>query len=132
MTRFTLYLYQKNLYNNKVEHFQQFLLHLNSLIPHIQFTTEVPSCQGCIPFLDTLLSLGPNGSLITSVYRKPTYTEKYFHWDSHHSISAKYGVFNTLTHMPKTVCSDKELLQQEQLHIRMGLRRCNYPNWDFH
>ena len=56
----------------KAEHTQQLLTHLISLHPHIQLTMEAPNIQGAIPFLDTLVSLAPNGSLITLVQRKPT------------------------------------------------------------
>ena len=59
---------------HKAEHTQQFLTHLNSLNPHIQVTTDNPSQQGSLSFLDTLVSVGPNGSLVTTVYRKPTHT----------------------------------------------------------
>ena len=103
---------------HNAEHPQQFLLHLNSLNLHIKFTMEVLNSQESIPFLDTLVSLGPNGSLITSVYTEPTHTDQYFHLGSKHSIFASYSVFNTLTHRVWTVCSDQELLQQEKLIIK--------------
>ena len=44
-------------------------------------------------FLDTLLSPGPDNTSLTTVYRKPTHTNQYQHWDSHHNVSAKYSVF---------------------------------------
>ena len=72
-----------------VEHSQQFLHHINSVDPHIQFTTEVPSSNGFIPFLDTLVSPGADITLLTSVYRKSTDTDQYLHWDSQHNLSAK-------------------------------------------
>ena len=100
---------------------------LNSLNPHIQFKAEVTNNQGAIPFLDTLVSLGPNGTLITSVYRKPTHTEQCLHWHSHYSIATKYTVFNTLTHRVHTICLDQVLFGQGQQHIRTTLNRCDYP-----
>ena len=86
---------------DKAEHTQQFLTHLNSLDPNIQFTTESPDQQGCLPFLDTLTSQGPDGTLITMVYGKPTHTDQYLHWDSHHIITTNTA-FITLSH---TGCS---------------------------
>ena len=84
-----------------------------------------------LPFLDTLFSVGPSSLLVTTVYRNSTHKDQYLHWYSHHSISAKYSVVNTLTQRVQTVCSDQQLLGQEQLHIRTPLSRCNYPDWVF-
>ena len=80
---------------HRAEHTQQFLTHLNFLDPNIQFITESPDQQGFLPFLDTLTSQGLDGNLITTVYRKPTYTDQYLHWDSHHSITNEYCIYNT-------------------------------------
>ena len=35
------------------------------------------------------------------MYHKPTHTDQYLQWDSHHSLSAKYSVIGTLTHRVK-------------------------------
>ena len=72
----------------QAEHSQQFLQHINSIDPHTQFTTEVPRSDRSIPFLDTLVSPGPDNTLLTSVYRKPIPTDQYIHWDNHHNLSA--------------------------------------------
>ena len=80
------------------EHSQQLFQNINNIGPHIQFIIEVPSSDGSIPFLDTLVSPGHNNTLVTIVCRKPTHTDEYLHWDSHHILSAKDSVFNTQTH----------------------------------
>ena len=49
---------------------QQFLDHLNGVEPSIQFTVELES-DGKLPFLDVLLQRDPDGSIATTVYRKP-------------------------------------------------------------
>ena len=54
---------------------QQLLQHINSYDPYIQFTIEKPNQDGALPFLDTLVSPGPNNTLVTNVYRKPTHTD---------------------------------------------------------
>ena len=52
------------------------LNHLISINPNIKFTTEPPNNQGAIPFLDTFPR--PSGNkIITSVYRKPTHTDRF-------------------------------------------------------
>ena len=71
----------------------------------------------------------PDNSLITSLYRKPTYTDMHLHWDSHHHLSTKFSVINTLKHRAKTVCSNHHLLKEEDKHLNKALRRCNYPTW---
>ena len=91
--------------SKKTEHTQQFLSHLTSFEPQIQCTVETPDQHGSLPFLDTLVSQAPSGTLITTVYRKPTHTDQYLHWDSHHSIINKYSVCNTLSHRAQYVCS---------------------------
>ena len=63
------------------------------------------------------------------MYRKPTHTDQYLQWDSHHHLSAKFSVIQTLSHRASTVCSKPELLQQEKDHLRKALTKCNYPKW---
>ena len=82
-----------------------------------------------IPFLDILVMPQPDGSIKTTVFRKPTHTDMYLHWDSYHHLSAKYSVINTLRHRAKTVCSTKFLLTEEEGHLYNALRRCKYPLW---
>ena len=54
---------------------QGFLEHINRVDPHIHFTTEGAKTDGSISFLDTIVMLQPDGSLLTSVYRKPKHTQ---------------------------------------------------------
>ena len=66
---------------------------------------------------------------LTTVYRKPTHTDQYLQWDSHHHLSAKFSVIHTLSHRTSTVYSNPELLQQERDHLRKALTKCKYPKW---
>ena len=79
--------------------------HLNSLHNSIQFTSEDPSEDGSIPFLDMLVIPDEEGRLKTTVYRKPTHTNQYLHWDSHHATPSKYSMIGTLFHRAKTTSS---------------------------
>ena len=106
---------------------QAFLEHINSKDPAIKFTVEGTQGNGAIPFLDTLITLLADNSLSITVYCKHMHTDQYVQWDSHHCLSAKYIVISTLTHRTKTVCTDPELLQKEQQHLRKALGKCNCP-----
>ena len=53
----------------------------------------------------------------------------YLQWDSQHPISSKYSVVGTLHHRARTVCSNTNLLQQEEEHLQKALTTCKYPNW---
>ena len=103
--------------------------HINSVDPAIKFTVENNKEDGSIPFLDTIVKPEENGGLSITVYRKPTHTDQYLQWDSHHNLSAKFSVINTLSHRAKTVCSNPELLRQEKEHLRKALTQCKYPKW---
>ena len=109
------------------KHSQQLLQHTNTQDPHIQFTIEEPNQEGALPFLDTLVSPGPNNTLVTTVYRKPTHTGQYLQWDNNHSITTKKSVFNTLAFRAKIVCTSQQALHKEMGHIRKALKACNFP-----
>ena len=85
--------------------------------------------DGSIPFLDTIVKPEVNGGLSITVYRKPTHTDQYLQWDSHHNLSAKFSVINTLSHRSKAVCSNLELLKIEKEHLRKALTQCKYSKW---
>ena len=80
------------------DNIEQFHHHLNDVSEYIQFTREEESERGEIPFLDVLVHREDSGSLATSVYRKPTHTDQYLHWTSHHPLRQKVGVIQTLSH----------------------------------
>ena len=108
---------------------QGFLQHINSVDPAIRFTVEDNKEDGSIPFFDTIVKPAVDGTLSMTVYRKPTHTDQYLQWDSHHHLSAKFSVIQTLSHRDSTVCSNPELLQKGKEHLRKALTNCKYPRW---
>ena len=108
---------------------QDFLQHINRVDPAIKFTVEDNKGDGSIPFVDTTVKPEVYGGLSITVYRKPTHTDQYLQWDSHHNLSAKFSVINTLSHRAKSVCSNPELFKQEEEHLRKALTQCKYPKW---
>ncbi len=69
--------------------------HLNSVRPSIKFTMESEE-NGKLPFLDSLLKRGSDGMLTSTVYRKPTHTDKYLNFRSHHPDHVKRGIVRML------------------------------------
>ena len=107
----------------------EFFHYINSMDDNMKFTAETTRVDGAMPFLDTLVIPQNDGSLSTTVYRKPTHTNQYLQWDSHHAISNKYSVISSLLHRAKGICSTQEQLEEEQTHIHRVLSSCNYPGW---
>ena len=92
---------------------QDFLQHINIVDPTIQFTVENNKEDDAIPFLHTTVKPEADGNLSITVYKKPTHMDQYLQRGSHHHLSAKFSVINTLTHRAKTVCSNPVLLCRE-------------------
>ena len=113
-------------------HRRAFLDHINSIDQHIQFTCEEQREDGSIPFLDVLVIPDEDRSLNSTVFRKPTHTDLYLQWDSHHTLPSKYSVIGTLLHGAKTICSDPHLLKQEGDHLYKALSTCKYPACTLH
>ena len=84
-------------------------------------------CGGRIPFLDVLVTRESDGSISTSVYRKPTHTDKYLDFDSHHPLSHKRSVANTLLGRARSHCSSSHSLVSEKKHISQALCLNSYP-----
>ena len=110
-------------------HRRALLDHINSIDQHIQFTCEEQREDGSIPFLDVLVIPNEDGSLNSTVFRKHTHTALYLQWDSHHTLPSKYSVIGTLLHRAKTICTDPQLLKQEEDHLYKALSTCKYPAW---
>ena len=108
---------------------EEFFQNLNGIEEKIQFTAENIRGDGSLPFLDTLVTVEEDGSLSTSIYRKPTHTNHYLQWDSHHSIANKYSVINSLLHRANNICSNQEQKKEELSHIEEALTSCKYPSW---
>ena len=106
-----------------------FLDHINSIDQHIQFTCEEQREDGSIPFLGVLIIPNEDGSLNGTVFIKPTHTDLYLQWDSHHTLPSKYSVIGTLLHRAKNICSNPQLLKQEEDHLYKALYTYKYPTW---
>ena len=58
-------------------------------------------------------------SLSVSVYRKPTQTDQYLNFESHHPLELKLSVARTLLH-------------RAHFAVQAALKNCGYERWTFH
>ena len=107
-----------------------FFKYINEVDPNIKFTQE-ECVDDNLAFLDCHVHLNPDGSLNSTVYRKPTHTDHYLQFDSHHPLIHKLGVIRTLHYRANTVISNPQDIAEEKDHIHQSLGNCGYPEWAF-
>ncbi|XP_068756315.1 uncharacterized protein [Montipora capricornis] len=105
---------------------QTFLEHLNSVEPCILFTIERENLSK-IAFLDTMVHHQEDGKLITTVYRKPTHTDGYLSYLSHHPSMHKRAVVKSLMDRAERIPSTKSDRNKEKQRIMSTLQSNGYP-----
>ena len=68
-----------------------------------------------------------DGNLETGVYRKPTHTDKYLAFDSHHPIFHKKAVTKTLFMRAECLPSSSDSKAFERKYVIDVLKENNYP-----
>ena len=71
--------------------------HVNSISSNIKFTLELED-NSSLAFLDVRVNHTVNCKLWTTIYDKPTHTDRYLQIDSHHPLHHKLAVARTLYH----------------------------------
>ena len=99
---------------------------LNASDPKISFTIELEN-NGQIAFLDTLVSRR-NGVAVIDVYRKPTHTDRYLDFSSHHDKKHKISTASTLLFRASSLPSSHEGKIRETNHVRAALEANGYPS----
>ena len=109
---------------------------LNSVEPPIQFILGREKDRH-LPFLDLNVSRGVQGNLETSVYRKPTHTDKYLNFDSHYPIRYEKSDAKTLLRRADCLPSSLDSKAEERKYVsnvlktngctKTFLRNCHKP-----
>ena len=99
---------------------------LNAVDPKISFTIETEN-NGQISFLDTLITR-KNGAVTISVYRKPTHTDRYLDFNSHHELKHKISTASTLLNRALNLPSTAEGIRNELTHVSNALKSNGYPS----
>ena len=102
--------------------------HLNGQNADMQFTKEIEE-NGKIPFLDCLVTRD-NNKLRTTIYRKPTHTDRLLDQSSYNPTSHKATTIRTLTRRAQLVCDSPDSLTDENKYLDNVFNKNNY-NRDF-
>lgn len=94
--------------------------------PNIGFTSETES-DGVFHFLDVGLERRLDGSLRRYVYRKPTWTGQYTHFNSFVPVKQKRNLVHCLRDRAIRICTP-DSLDEELKSIRNTLRLNGYPD----
>ena len=98
------------------ENVDDFLQHPNSQQPSIHLTMETEE-DNKLAFLDTAVLREPDSRLTTSVYRKPTHTDQYLAYNSHHPQSVKRSTVRCLYKHSKRFVTKPSVISEEKRHL---------------
>ena len=73
--------------------------------------------------------LQEDGSIKTKIYRKPTHTNQYLNFESHHSVIHKLSVVQTLFDRNNNNVTEQIDWEEEEKEITRALTSCGYPYW---
>ena len=96
-----------------------FHITLNASDPKISITIELEN-NGQSAFLDTLVSRR-NGVIVIDVYRKPTHTDRYLDFSSHHDKKHKISMASTLLFRASSLPTSHEGKIRETSHVIAAL-----------
>ena len=105
---------------------QSLLDHLNDQHARIKFTMEEEN-GGSLPFMDVRFSRQLRGEITREVYQKPTHTNRYVQFNSHHPNAVKAGVVECLAKRAILVSSTQKLRDLELKRIRKVMAENGYP-----
>ena len=78
-----------------------------------------------LAFLDSLLKRN-NEEISVLVYRKPTHTDQYLLYSSHHQASCKESVVSSLFNRAYSIITNKDDLHKENARIKQVLKENGY------
>jgi len=106
---------------DEIDDFHEHLCEQNT---DIQFTKEIEE-NGKLPFLDCLVSRD-NNELRTTVYRKPTHTNRLLDESSYNPTSHKATTIKTLTRRAQLVCDTPNSLRDKNRYLEHVFHKNNY------
>ena len=106
------------------QNLQSFHTLLNQMSANIEFTIEKEE-EGRLAFLDVLVTRSGD-QLSTAVYRKPTHTDRYIPYHSHHHPRMLTGVMRGMRDRALRIC-DNTSKQPEMEHLARVFQANGFP-----
>ena len=111
---------------NSKEDSDAFFKYLNSQNRNIKFTKEEENDHQ-LPFLDVCVKRELDGTLSTSVYRKPTYSGLLMKYDSFVPIEFKRSLIYGLVNRAWRICSSETNFQRDVDYVKCLFSATGYP-----
>ena len=101
---------------------------MNLLHPAIKFTTAREDSQGCIPFLDILLTRHQDDSYSTELYVKDTHSGIVLHFASAHPRRTKVNTLKNELRRARRLSSDTQTANRSASKIKDVFKHNGYPD----
>ena len=108
------------------EHLQRFVDYMNKQHKCLKFTSEAEN-DNSFSFLDIKITRH-NQQFKTSVYRKPTFSGVFTHYESYVDQTYKKSLIDTLLFRCFSICSDYTSFHLEVENLRKILKKNSYPS----
>ena len=104
----------------------ELLKKLNNHRSSIQFTME-KEVNGSLSFLYYNLNKKEDNFLEVSIHKKPTHTDRYLNFRSHHPAQVKRGIVKCLFDRARRLISDERNLRNEEDYLEEVFNGNDYP-----
>ena len=108
-------------------HLEDFVNYMNTKNPNIKFTSEFEQ-NDFFSFLDVKITRS-NNQLITSVFRKATFSGVFTNFKSFMPVTYKFGLVHTLLHRSFSICSSYEKFHEEIVLLKKVFKKNEYPQF---
>jgi hypothetical protein len=105
---------------------QEFCYHINSLIPTFKITMEIET-DSANPLFDVLV-IRERTTMNTKIYRKPTHTGRYLHFQSNRPPHVKRGTVQSLYHRVNIMYQEQQVRSDEIVTLKLDLQLSAYRN----
>ena len=108
-------------------HLKHFVNYMNTKHPNIKFTSEFEQ-NDFFFFLDVKITRS-NDQLITSVFRKATFSGVFTNFKNVMPVAYKFGLVHTLLHRSFSKCSSYEKFYEEIVLLKEVFKKNEYPQF---